>query len=103
MYSSQVSALPWDGWGHMGGWGWLWGSLMMLFWIGVIGLLIWLVVRSVAGPAPGFRAAAPPVPPAPPERSGLDRARDILSERYARGEISTEEYQDRLAHLGQSG
>ncbi|MFF5211118.1 SHOCT domain-containing protein [Streptosporangium sp. NPDC000396] len=85
----------WGGWGHMwgGGWGWLWGGLMMLFWVGLIALVVWLVTRAASGSRP-----APP-----PERSGLDRARDILSERYARGEISTEEYRDRLTHLGQSG
>ena len=30
------------------------------------------------------------------------RARQILQERYARGEIDTEEYQERLRNLGES-
>jgi len=35
----------------------------------------------------------------PGERSGVDRARDILAERFARGELSVEEYRERLAQL----
>ena len=31
--------------------------------------------------------------------SGLERARDILAERYARGEITGEEYRERLEQL----
>jgi putative membrane protein len=31
--------------------------------------------------------------------SGIERARDILSERYARGEITGEEYRERLEQL----
>lgn len=43
------------------------------------------------------------------EGRGLDRpatggtARRILDERYARGELSTEEYQERLKTLGEGG
>jgi uncharacterized membrane protein len=35
----------------------------------------------------------------PRQLSGVDRARDILAERLARGEISTEDYYDRLSSL----
>ncbi len=94
MNTEFIAADPWDGWGHMGGgWAWLWGGFMMLFWVGLIALVVWLVARTVSGSRPATR----------PELSGLDRARDILSERYARGEISTEEYHDRITHLGRSG
>ncbi|MCZ7531270.1 MAG: SHOCT domain-containing protein [Acidimicrobiia bacterium] len=76
-----------DGWGHMDGWGggwmWLWGFLMMTFWIAVIGLAVWLVMR---GQDRGTR-----------ERN--DRPREILAERYARGELSTDEYHERLEAL----
>ena len=34
------------------------------------------------------------------ERSGVERARDGLAERYARGELSTDEYRERLEQLG---
>ena len=76
-----------DGFGHMegwdGGWMWLWGSLMMIFWVVVIGVAVWLVTR---GQDRGTR-----------ERS--DRPREILAERYARGELDTDEYHERLEAL----
>lgn len=80
----------WD-WGHMGG-GWLWWvwgllTLTLLLSIGV--LVVWLATRAGAD-----RHPAPPR-----ERSPLDRAQEVLAERYARGEISTEEYRERLANL----
>lgn len=68
-------------WNHMGGWGWTWATLMMLGWIAIIATLVWAVGRGRRD------EAAPP------------RARDILDERYARGEISTEEYHERIDHL----
>jgi putative membrane protein len=55
---------------------------MMMFWVGVIGVIAWLIIRS-------NRAG-----------SGSSRpAREILSERYARGEIDTEEYHNRIDAL----
>ncbi len=75
-----------DGWwDHMsgtgGGWMWLWGTLMMLTWVAVIAAAVWLVARSLGS----GRASS--------------RAREILDERYARGELSTEEYRERLEQL----
>ncbi|MFC0865571.1 SHOCT domain-containing protein [Sphaerimonospora cavernae] len=89
---------PWDGWGHHmwgghmwgGGPGWLWGPAMMLAWTGIIALTAWLVARAVVR----ARTAGPKA------RSGLDHAHAVLAERYAKGEISTEEYRERLAQLG---
>ena len=56
--------------------------LMILFWVGLIALAVWLV-----------RALFPSVdrPPASPRGHGLG-AREILDRRFARGEISREEY-----------
>jgi len=90
-----VVADPGDGWGHMGnggwsGWMWLWGTAMVLFWIAVIAGAAWLAVRA----ATSHRTRTPS-----PETPELERAREILAERYARGEISTEEYDERLAKL----
>jgi uncharacterized membrane protein len=45
-------------------------------------------------------AQAPPVEPPRADSPGLQRARDILAERYARGEIDGEEYRGRLDQLG---
>lgn len=63
--------------GHWG-FGW-WGLLtMLLFWGAVI------VVVALA-----IRAWRPPAPPEPPD------PRRILAERFARGEISAEEFEER--------
>nr|BFE79281.1 hypothetical protein GCM10020093_018820 [Planobispora longispora] len=63
------------------------GSLMMLVWAGLIAGGVWLVVRAASDRRPAGRPEA-------------GRAREALADRYAKGEISTEEYQERLAHLG---
>ena len=72
-----------DGWG--GGWMWLWGIAMMALFVV---LIVWLV-RATAG---GGSASSPP-------RDPTDRAREILAERYARGELTTEEYRERVDQL----
>ncbi len=67
----------------MMGWGMGFGLLfMLLFWGALIALGVWLV-----------RALFPPAgqPPAPPSGRDLN-AREILDRRFARGEISREEY-----------
>jgi putative membrane protein len=76
--------LAWDhhGWGDVG-WMWLWGGLMMVLWVALIVGAVWLLATR-----PWWRAPPP-----------ADRAREILAERYARGEISTEEYHERLDAL----
>jgi putative membrane protein len=76
--------------GHMGGmWGaghaWFWpgAAFPMLFGVALVVLGLWLV--SGGG--------------MPWDRLRANRAIEILDERYAAGELSTEEYQERLAHL----
>jgi len=67
----------WGDWGHP-----IWGVLMMLvFWGAVIAVVV-LLIR-------GFGRQANP--PATPE--------EILAERFARGEISKEEYEERKRTL----
>lgn len=77
------------------GWGWLFGLLAL---VGIV-LLIVLVVRAVGG---GIRHG-PSSPQAGhqdhPVPTGRSRAREILTDRYARGEIDSAEYQERLEHL----
>lgn len=74
-------------WGPMSGWGWagMWFGViaMVLFWVMVIALVMWLV----RGSGRGIR------------RDPQDRAKEILAERYARGEIDTQEYRERLGNL----
>jgi len=68
---------------HMAGWGWGWGLLMLLLVVAVIGLVVWLIIRTTQ------RAGGHP----------RDRAREILAERLARGEITPDEYRELSKHL----
>lgn len=77
-------ASPWGtGYGMMG-WGWGWGVLMMAVPL-VLLVLILLVALGALAPRPAAPAYFPPV-------SSPPSAREILNARYARGEISREEY-----------
>jgi putative membrane protein len=64
------------GYGMMAGLGWLGMLVMAMFWIGVIMLIVWGVSNV-------FSAKQP--------RPSIDPG-EILKERFARGEISSEEY-----------
>lgn len=70
--------------GGPGGW-WLGGPVMFLIWIAIIFLLFRFVFRG------GCRWQHEPRP--------SDRGRDILAERYARGEIDADEYRERSEML----
>jgi putative membrane protein len=62
-----------------------WWPIWPLLWVAVIGTVVWLLLRR-------RRAAEGP--------SGeSDRAKEILAERFARGEITSEEYRERLDQL----
>lgn len=74
-------------WGHDLGWG---GWLMMV--IGMAGFWILLAVLVVALLRSGRRAGTP-----------VPDAREILAQRFARGEIDAEEYQARLDALARAG
>jgi putative membrane protein len=77
--------------GYGSAWGWFYGALVV---VGLV-LLIVVVVRLAGG---GLRRdGAPPGEPSA-DRGGTP-ARRLLDERYARGEISTEEYQERRGML----
>lgn len=69
--------------GGMAGWMWIWPVLIL---VGVLALG-YLAVRLLTGNRPGDRTVA---------RSS---AREILDERYARGEIDEEEYRRRRGML----
>lgn len=68
------------------GQGWVWGSGLMSwgFWILIVVLLVILVVRRSPGPNPRSTGTTP---------------LEILERRYAAGEISTEEFEERKARL----
>jgi putative membrane protein len=79
------------GWG--GGWyGMIFGPLVMILVLGVVIAIAVLLVRWLIGYAPG-----PAAHHAPPGRSSLD----ILEERFARGEIDKDEFEERRRVLGE--
>ena len=76
---TQLAAHPWT---H--GWGWWWAPFGFLFWIGLVALAAFFVLRVL----PSHRPSVP-----------RNSARDILAERFARGEMTPDEYEERLSHL----
>ena len=79
--------------GGMGGMGmmWIFGLLVL---VGVVTLVVVLVrVLSDRSRDSGRTRTG----------AATDRGREILEERYARGELSTEEYRDRLRVLEEDG
>lgn len=76
------------GWSHYGwGWGWghmMFGSLMMVVFWGLVVLLVVLVVRRVGG---GFGEGTP--------AASKNPALEILQERFARGDIEKDEFENR--------
>ncbi len=73
--------------GMMGGFGWWW--FMPIFFIIFWGLVIWgivALVRGLSGPR-GY------------DSSKTDSALEVLKKRYARGDISKEEFEDKKKDL----
>jgi putative membrane protein len=80
-------------WGEFGGWGMGFGFLLMiLFWllivVGVVVLIRWLLLQSRAGRDLGAE-----------ERPRARTALEILQERYARGEIERDEFEQKKRDL----
>lgn len=67
---------PMMGWGGFG-WGWIGWLVMILFWLIIAGLAIWLVSALVGSARTSRREPDP---------------RQLLDIRFARGEITEEEY-----------
>lgn len=79
-HPSLLIASGWDGPGpHAGGWFW---PIIPLLWIVAVGLIVWFIAR---------RRPSDPDP--------MHRAREVLAERYGRGELSTDEYIERADTL----
>ena len=84
------------GYGQGSGW-WLWGILMLIG----IALLVVLAVRAFGGGISGGQGGQ-----GGQDRSGQggpppSTARQILDERFARGELTAEQYRERLRVLGE--
>lgn len=67
-------------------WGMHW--LGWIVWLLLIGGIFWAIVRSQQGPSSG-------APPSEPRETPLE----TLQRRYAEGELSTEEYEERKERL----
>ena len=107
-----------SGYGYYGTGDWLWSIFSTVLFIVLVTMAIMLLVRLFSGsrqqgPDPASRPVGGPwFGPGPggpgaarsrwatPEAEGAER---ILAERYARGEISEEEYRSRLEVLRQAG
>ncbi len=77
-----------DGSWHMGPWGLFWGLIGLFMNLLVLALVVWLVVALVRSSGRGPRRT-------PQEPHALA----VLEERYARGEISRDEFFERRAVL----
>jgi putative membrane protein len=76
------------------GMGWMWIFWILLI-VGLV-LLIVLLVRLVGGGVSGRGAGSTRAGPS-------SRAREILAERYAQGELTAEEYREGLRTLDEAG
>ncbi|RJQ54577.1 MAG: SHOCT domain-containing protein [Actinobacteria bacterium] len=77
--------------GYGGGFGLLLSLLFIILFFAGVALLIWWIVRMASrGGGMGMGGGEP----------RRDRALEILNERYARGEIGKEEYDERRRGLG---
>lgn len=80
------------GWGWMSGFsgagwlGWLWPVLMLAFWVLVIGGGIWVATALFRTPSS--------------RETSEDGALETLRRRYARGDITREEYEEGRRLLG---
>lgn len=82
--------MHWYG-GGMGPGAWV---FMGLFWLALIAVIIWLVLRLLPD--------RPGTTPAPPHLPAPESALEILDKRLARGEIDLETYQAQRAALLES-
>jgi putative membrane protein len=60
-----------------------WWPLWLLFWVAIAAAVVWFLWRRRGKP----------------RGDGLDRARELLAERYAKGELTSDEYRERLEQL----
>ena len=81
----HAGACNWGSVGDFGVWGWISFILNLVFWVGLIAGLILLMVWAIRR----ARVPAGTVPHA----SGQPTAKEILQAKYARGEITREQYQ----------
>lgn len=87
--ANQVSTLMGNGWGAS----WMWFMWPMML-VALVAMVVFLARgKSRSSSFPGESS------PRSTRDSGPGRAQEILADRYARGEISDDEYRDQLRHL----
>jgi putative membrane protein len=77
----ETPGRSWEQYGnhpHMWGWSWWWHFLWMIFLIGVIAIAVWSIVRTARRDG---------------STAGQKESIEIARRRYAKGEISREEFQ----------
>ena len=80
---------PWGGeWGHM-----MFGPLMMFVFVAIVIVAVVLAIRWLGG-ARQVAAAGPPPP-------SVKTPVDVLEERYTRGEIDKDEFEERIRILSE--
>jgi putative membrane protein len=84
-----VSMMGFGGFGMM-----LW---VVIFWVLVVGVALWLLSRLF--PGTGGHSSTERSPASNTAINGSGRGLDILKERYARGEITGEQYAEIRAEL----
>jgi putative membrane protein len=87
-YALAANGQGWGPWGmHMmwGSWGIGMMIMMFLFWVAIIVGIVFLIRWLITAGAPGHRATPAHDP---------DSALDILKKRYARGEITKQEFDE---------
>lgn len=77
--------------GGGGTFGWLWMLVPLLFWGGLLTLIVWAITRIFPNQNDGRR------------ESQVESAEEILRTRFARGEIDAEEYESSLETLRGGG
>ncbi|MGB3909582.1 MAG: SHOCT domain-containing protein [Pseudolysinimonas sp.] len=80
-------------WGYgYDGWGWMWlvGGLVL---VGIVVLVVFLVRSLAASTRSGPTVTVPT----------MSMPKQILAERYARGELTTQQYRERVENLGGTG
>jgi putative membrane protein len=77
----------WCNFGQGGLYGWIGMAVNLVFWIGLILLVVWIVRKIFAGSSSSRAGVSP------------GSAREILDVRYARGEITREEYEQMKADI----
>ncbi|MER6328060.1 SHOCT domain-containing protein [Streptomyces sp. NPDC001034] len=87
-----VLVMYWDGGG------WVWMAFMPLFWLVLIGLVVWAVVHLTRHPGEG-RGGGPDRGGWAPRETSRETPEEILDRRFASGEIDADAYHEARRHL----